>query len=56
MPYHLALPERMEIHHTFHVNFLKQYQEDVDMEHAKPKRAPLTVHKELGREVEHVLD
>ena len=43
--YMLTLPERLKLHPTFHVRFLKPYHEDLDAEMVQTKRAPPLVMK-----------
>ena len=43
--YMLKLLERLKLHLTFHVNFLKPYHEDLDAERVQTKRAPPLVMK-----------
>ena len=50
--YMLKFPERLKLHPTFHVSFLKPYFEDADQGKAQVKRAPPLVMKEFDKDVE----
>ena len=54
--YMLKLLERLKLHPTFHVSFLKPYHEDLDAEMVQTKRAPPLVMKQFDREIEKILD
>ncbi|RVW72817.1 Transposon Ty3-I Gag-Pol polyprotein [Vitis vinifera] len=54
--YMLKLPERLKLHPTFPVSFLKPYHEDLDAERVQTKRAPPLVMKQFDREIEKILD
>ena len=54
--YMLTLPERLKLHPTFHVKFLKPYYEDLDAEMVQTKRAPSLIMKQFDREIEKILD
>lgn len=51
--YRLQLLERLKIHLTFHVSFLKPYHES---DRAQVKRAPSMVRKEIEKKIAKVLN
>ncbi|OIT36608.1 hypothetical protein A4A49_64169 [Nicotiana attenuata] len=54
--YRLKLPERMKIHPTVHVSFLRPYVEDPkDPDRHKTKRDPPKVRTQLEKEIEKIL-
>ena len=57
MAYKLKLPERLQIHPTIHVSFLKSYRGDAE-EPARngARRAPPTVMVQFNREVDIILN
>ena len=52
----LKLLERLKLHSTFHVSFLKPYHEDLHAERVQTKRVPPLVMKQFDREIEKILD
>ena len=55
LTYMLKLPERLKLHPTFNVSFLKSYHEDLDVERVQTKWAPPLVMKQFDQEVEKIL-
>jgi hypothetical protein len=55
--YQLELSERLKVHPTFHVSFLKPHYEDVEKPaRNKPQRAPPNVQKDFELKVEKIMD
>ncbi|RVW29571.1 hypothetical protein CK203_077441 [Vitis vinifera] len=52
----LKLLERLKLHSTFHVSFLKPYHEDLNAERVQTKWAPPLVMKQFDREIKKILD
>ena len=55
--YRLRLLERVKVHPTFHVSYLKQFHEDMaDASRSMSRRVPPTIQKQFDREMEKILD
>ena len=54
--YMLKFSERLKLHPTFHVSFLKPYFEDAEPGRAQVKRAPPLVMKQFDKEVKKIMN
>ena len=55
MAYKLKLLERLKLHPTFHVSFLKPYQHDPSPDKVQAKRNPPMIRLEFGKEIASIL-
>ena len=53
--YKLKLPERLMLHPTFHVSFLKPYHHDHSSDIVQAKQKPLIIKVEFGKEIPSIL-
>ena len=55
MAYKVKLPERLKLHLTFHVSFLKPYHHDPSPNRVQAKRNLLMIRVEFGKEIASIL-
>lgn len=55
--YRLKLPNSFKIHLTFHVSFMKEYNDDADdRTRQQARKAPVVVQTQFNKEIEKLFD
>ena len=53
--YKMKLPERLKLHSTFHVSFLKPYHHDPSPDRVQAKQNPSMIRVEFGKDIAGIL-